>query len=86
MMFRKLGAALLMLALLTTLSGCRRQAPASASCDSAHHLVNVSGIQLCAPNTNGPTGPTAKCNDGTYSYAAHHQGACSHHGGVAVFY
>lgn len=32
------------------------------------------------------TGPTAKCNDGTYSYAAHHQGACSHHGGVAVFY
>ncbi|MFF4361166.1 DUF3761 domain-containing protein [Streptomyces bauhiniae] len=26
------------------------------------------------------------CNDGSYSYAAHHQGACSHHGGVAVFY
>ncbi|MER5604019.1 DUF3761 domain-containing protein [Streptomyces sp. NPDC002265] len=26
------------------------------------------------------------CNDGTYSYAAHHQGACSHHGGVDVFY
>ncbi|MET7765881.1 DUF3761 domain-containing protein [Streptomyces sp. NPDC005393] len=32
------------------------------------------------------TGATAQCNDGTYSYAAHHQGACSHHGGVAVFY
>ncbi|TWV35885.1 DUF3761 domain-containing protein, partial [Streptomyces misionensis] len=31
-------------------------------------------------------GATARCNDGTYSYAAHHQGACSHHGGVAVFY
>jgi hypothetical protein len=31
-------------------------------------------------------GATAKCNDGTFSYAAHHQGACSHHGGVAVFY
>ncbi|MHB9858396.1 DUF3761 domain-containing protein [Streptomyces sp. YIM S03343] len=31
-------------------------------------------------------GATALCNDGTYSYAAHHQGACSHHGGVAVFY
>ncbi len=29
---------------------------------------------------------TARCNDGTYSYAAHHQGACSHHGGVAEFY
>jgi hypothetical protein len=31
-------------------------------------------------------GATALCNDGTLSYAAHHQGACSHHGGVAVFY
>lgn len=31
-------------------------------------------------------GATARCNDGTYSYAAHHQGACSTHGGVAEFY
>jgi hypothetical protein len=31
-------------------------------------------------------GATAQCNDGTLSYAAHHQGACSHHGGVAVWY
>ena len=28
----------------------------------------------------------AKCNDGTYSYAERHQGACSNHGGVAEFY
>lgn len=33
-----------------------------------------------------PNGATAMCNDGTYSFAAHHQGACSSHGGVAVFY
>ena len=26
------------------------------------------------------------CNDGTYSSAAHRQGACSRHGGVKVFY
>jgi hypothetical protein len=31
-------------------------------------------------------GATALCNDGTYSFAADHQGACSHHGGVQVFY
>jgi Protein of unknown function (DUF3761) len=31
-------------------------------------------------------GATALCNDGTYSYAAHHQGACSRHGGVKMFY
>jgi VCBS repeat-containing protein len=30
--------------------------------------------------------PTALCNDGTLSYSAHHQGTCSHHGGVRVWY
>jgi serine/threonine-protein kinase len=29
-----------------------------------------------------PAGATAICNDGTYSYAQHRRGACSHHGGV----
>lgn len=29
--------------------------------------------------------PTAMCNDGTASYAQNHQGACSSHGGVAMF-
>jgi hypothetical protein len=33
-----------------------------------------------------PAGALAMCNDGTYSFAANHQGACSHHGGVKVFY
>lgn len=37
-------------------------------------------------NSSSVNGSTALCNDGTYSYAAHHQGACSHHGGVSVFY
>jgi hypothetical protein len=27
--------------------------------------------------------PTARCKDGTMSYAKQHSGACSHHGGVA---
>jgi Protein of unknown function (DUF3761) len=42
------------------------------------------------PATEAPVAPgggaTAQCNDGTFSYAAHHQGACSSHGGVATFY
>ncbi len=42
------------------------------------------------PATKAPVAPgggaTAICHDGTYSYAAHHQGACSSHGGVAQFY
>ena len=32
------------------------------------------------------SGATALCNDGTLSYSAHHQGTCSHHDGVAVWY
>ena len=32
-----------------------------------------------------PAGATAKCKDGSFSMAAHHSGACSHHGGVATF-
>ena len=29
---------------------------------------------------------TAQCNDGTYSYASQHRGACSNHGGVKTWY
>jgi len=32
-----------------------------------------------------PTGATARCRDGSYSYSQHHAGSCSHHGGVAVW-
>jgi hypothetical protein len=41
-----------------------------------------------APATNSPltNNATAKCKDGSYSYAANHQGACSYHGGVAIWY
>jgi hypothetical protein len=30
-----------------------------------------------------PTGATAKCGDGSYSFSQHRSGTCSHHGGVA---
>ncbi len=39
-----------------------------------------------APVSGVPSGATALCKDGTYSYSAHHQGSCSGHGGVAQFY
>lgn len=32
-----------------------------------------------------PSGPTAQCTDGTYSYSAHRRGTCSHHGGVSIW-
>lgn len=30
-----------------------------------------------------PSGASAQCYDGTYSYSQHRSGTCSHHGGVA---
>ena len=48
-------------------------------------------VRTAAPQrTSAPVpaenGATAQCNDGTFSYAAHHQGACSRHGGAGIFY
>lgn len=45
-----------------------------------------SGGGQTEPPVDDHGGATALCNDGTLSFAAHHQGACSHHHGVAVFY
>ena len=58
-------------------------APTTRSTPSTHHTT-APPPPPAAPGP--PAGATARCNDGTYSYAAHHQGACSHHGGVAIFY
>jgi uncharacterized protein DUF3761 len=39
-----------------------------------------------APGSGGggtPSGSTAMCRDGDYSYSTHHSGTCSGHGGVS---
>ena len=36
-------------------------------------------------DTTPPTGATARCRDGTYSFSRHRSGTCSHHGGVATW-
>lgn len=38
------------------------------------------------PTSDHPSGATAKCRDGTFSFSAHRSGTCSHHQGVAVWY
>ena len=45
------------------------------------YYKNVSGKCVHSPSSD-PTGATAKCRDGTYSYSQHASGTCSHHGGV----
>ena len=37
---------------------------------------------IASSSSSYPAGVTAICKDGTYSYSQHHQGTCSHNGGV----
>ena len=61
--------------------------PDEADLTSHEHYRNKSGQDVHSPakTTNGrvPTGASAKCVDGTYSFSRHHSGTCSRHGGVA---
>lgn len=47
--------------------------------------INSSGNTVCRPetSTNIPSGATARCSDGTYSFSQSRSGTCSHHNGVA---
>ena len=48
-------------------------------------LAAALALPTAATGDRAPPGATARCRDGTYSYSQHHQGTCSHHGGVAVW-
>ena len=49
--------------------------------------TNVSGHRVRSPSRTlsglAPAGASATCGDGSYSFSEHHQGTCSHHGGVS---
>ncbi len=49
------------------------------------YYTNSAGQRVHSPaNSSGgvPSGATAVCRDGTYSFSQHRGGTCSHHGGV----
>jgi hypothetical protein len=52
---------------------------------SGNYYRNVSGRCVHRPMKapSAPSGATARCRDGTYSFSQHRRGTCSHHGGVA---
>ncbi len=56
----------------------QQQAPQQAQPTEPPAQVQPSPVPQGAPS-----GATALCNDGTYSYSQHRSGTCSHHGGVA---
>jgi hypothetical protein len=49
------------------------------------YYTNRDGERVQSPTYSNsiPSGATAECRDGSYSFSRHHQGTCSHHGGVA---
>src|SRR5574344_1754020 len=55
---------------------------------SKRYYVNSYGQRVQSPTyyqTGTPSGATAICQDGTYSFSRSHSGTCSHHGGVATW-
>lgn len=50
------------------------------------HYKNIDGMDVHSPahtqDGAAPSGASAKCRDGSYSFSKHHSGTCSHHGGV----
>ena len=55
---------------------------------SGSSYVNVDGVRVPSPvfSETKPSGATARCRDGSYSFSQHRRGTCSHHGGVAVWF
>jgi hypothetical protein len=51
------------------------------------YYTNVSGHRVHRPvhASSAPSGASAHCGDGSYSFSEHHQGTCSHHGGVSTW-
>lgn len=47
--------------------------------------TNSTGNQVQSPvySDSVPSGATARCSDGTYSFSQSRRGTCSHHGGVS---
>lgn len=60
--------------------------PAAPVAEPPAEPVTESGPYVAPEEPDPSEGATAMCADGTYSYAAHHQGACSWHGGVSEWY
>ena len=63
----------------------RHHAPASSSSISGdEYYTNSRGNRVHRPvrQDRQPSGATAKCRDGSWSFSQSHRGTCSHHGGV----
>ena len=75
-------------AITLTVSNTADGQPAPGACGYYRNSYGNEVPRPCGnwhvPSTTPPTGATALCGDGTYSYSQHPYsgGTCSHHGGV----
>ncbi len=51
--------------------------------DSYHTAVSGHRVHRPIQADARPSGATARCSDGSWSFSESHRGTCSHHGGVA---
>jgi hypothetical protein len=69
------------------ISAPKKAEPNEADLQTHGHYKNKSGQEVHSPaksvDDKIPTGASAKCRDGSYSFSKNHRGTCSHHGGVA---
>jgi len=64
-----------------------QQAPIENNLVSHGHYVNKDKQIVHSPSKTvtgkAPSGASAQCRDGSYSFSRNHRGTCSHHGGAA---
>lgn len=67
-----------------TLAAQSSPADARSSCGTGYY-VNSRGNCIPRPRHSNsvPSGASAQCRDGTYSFSQSRRGTCSHHGGVS---
>jgi hypothetical protein len=75
---------------ITYVSGVETKREKIAEVENTKPINQVMVVGRHAPEMHasepGPAGATALCVDGFLSYAKNHEGACSRHGGVSLWY
>jgi hypothetical protein len=71
-----------------TSSYSQQAEPNEADLTTHKHYQNKDGKEVHSPSKSksgqAPSGASAHCRDGSYSFSTHHSGTCSHHGGVST--
>lgn len=62
--------------------------PATVPLSNNNYYTNTYGNSVHSPAyaPSVPSGASARCSDGTYSFSQSRSGTCSHHGGVSRWY